>query len=262
MKLQIHAPPQLKAYLMQPYDIAKFQCLVHAKNRRIETTKKTIDYYGLDISGEATKNALAKGDVIEVLSSKPSSVIKQLGFYFKCKGLALGKEDYDYLQQLAESIAEVSNTSSMAKPAIDEMSSNCKIVEIPWSVCFDTKVIKGSSKCLIAKRSIEASATLLYEQSKEAMLAARRRLMDKYPIMFVLGKECKVPVDRFDAPVRVENKLVNFTTLEHKSDYKVSFDKHFEKCYENRRETKRRRVVLEPHGEDYRIERIESPSHL
>ena len=31
MKLQIDAAPQLKAYLMQPYDIAKFQCLVMQK---------------------------------------------------------------------------------------------------------------------------------------------------------------------------------------------------------------------------------------
>ena len=118
------------------------------------------------------------------------------------------------------------------------------------------------STCLIRWCAVCRCAQMLGTILGSIVLSSDVPLPTSGPIMFVLGKECKVPVDRFDAPVRVENKLVNFTTLEHKSDYKVSFDKHFEKCYENRRETKRRRVVLEPHGEDYRIERIESPSHL
>ena len=176
--------------------------------------------------------------------------------------LGFGQEDYDYLQQLAESIAEASNSRSVAKPATDEASSNCKMIDIPWTVRFNDYVVHGSSKCLVATKQIKPGTTLLYEQSKEAMLAARRRLMDKYPIMFVLGEQCMVPVDRFDAPVRFENQLVNFTTVEHKVKDTLAFDKHFEKCYENRREMKRRRIVLQPKGDDYTIERIEYPSHL
>ena len=94
---------------------------------------------------------------------------------------------------------------------------------------------------LNCKKVDRGSATLLYEQSKEAMLAARRRLMDKYPIMFVLGKSAKC---RLILRCRcAENKLVNFTTPSTRVTIKFLLT-NILRSVTKIGETKRRRVVL------------------
>ncbi len=256
--MQIVAAPELKRYLDEPFVIAPHQCLVHANNRRIKTNNATLNYYGLDISGQHNADALKKGDIVEVLCSKPHNILKQLSFYKKCKTLSITKETYDYMEQLAKSLQVVNEQKSIAKPAISKKSSNCKYVHLPWSIRFKSKTISGTSMCLVATKDIHAKSTLLYEQSAKAMQEARRRLVARYPLMFVLGNEHMVPTDTFDAPVKVKRRLVNFTTVPNKLAQRISFDNSLD-AYKKKPNCKRRKVFLEQDGKAYKVKKIENP---
>ena len=259
--MQIVAPPELKSYLHEPFFIAPHQCLAHANNRRIKTKEATLDYYGLDITGQHNLDKLQEGAIIEVLESKPLDILKQLSFYKKCKTISITKEKYDYMEQLANSIAKVNVLKSIAKPAINISSSNCKYIHIPWSISFQSRRIDGTSMCLVATKDIEPASTLLYEQSRTAMLKARRRLLARYPVMFVVDQEHMVPLEVFDAPVKVKQKLINFTTVPNKTEHVITFDKTLG-AYKNEPSCKRRKVYLEKDGKVYKVKRIEDPKHL
>lgn len=256
--MQIVAPPELKSYLDKPFFIAPYQCLAHANNRRIKTKEATLNYYGLDITGRHNVDKLQKGTIIEILESKPRDLLKQLSFYKKCKTICITKEKYDYMEQLAKSIAEVNVLKSIAKPAINISSSNCKYIHIPWSISFQSRRIHGTSMCLVATKGIEPGSTLLYEQSRTAMLGARRRLLARYPVMFVVDKEHMVPLEAFDAPVTVKKKIVNFTTISNKTEHAITFDKTVG-AYKNGPNCKRRKVYLEQDGKAYKVKKIENP---
>lgn len=256
--MQIVAAPELKTYLDEPFVIAPHQCLVHANNRRIRTNKATLNYYGLDISGQHNADPLKKGDIIEVLHSKPHGILKQLSFYNKCKTLHITKETYDYIEQLAKSLQNVNELKSIAKPAISKKSSNCKYLRVPWSIHFKSKTIHGTSMCLVATKNIHAKSTLLYEQNAKAMQEAQRRLVARYPLMFVLDKQNMVPTDIFDAPVKVKKQLVNFTTVPNKLAQRITFDKSLD-AYTKKQSCKRRNVFLEQDGKAYKVKKIENP---
>ncbi len=260
--VDVNAPSELKAYLQKPFNIAKYQCIVHANNRLINTTKDILDYYDLDISGHTNLDFIKKNTLIEVIESRPCNVLKQLSFYEKCKTFDITKESYDYIEKLAISIAEVDALESIAKPAISKYSSNCKYVTLPWTIKIKSLVIKGNSVCLVATKDIEPRSTLLYEQNEGVMLQAKERLLSKYPVIFFIGENNMVPTKCFDAPVKLEPRLVNFTTVEDKKKYSISFDKDLKNCYENKRYAKRRRIFLKQKGKTFTVEKIENPTHL
>ena len=261
--MQIEAPSELKTYLKTPFSIAKYQCLVHANNRCIETKKCSLNYYDLKISGYTNKEHIEKNALIEVLESYPPNILKQLSFYNKCKTIDITKETYDYVENLAVSIAEVDALESIAKPAIDKTSSNCKYVTLPWTIKIKSRLIKGNSICLVATKDIEPKSTLLYEQDERAMFAVKRRLLNKYPVVFDIEGVTIAPKHMFDAPVKIGNNLINFTTLENKWIYDISFDDTLNVYDETKmctRELKRRRVFLKKKGEKFKINKIENPS--
>ena len=262
--MQIEAPSELKTYLKTPFSIAKYQCLVHANNRCIETNKGSLNYYDLTISGHTNKEHIEKNALIEVLESYPPNILKQLSFYNKCKTIDITKETYDYVENLAVSIADANSLESIAKPAIDKTSSNCKHVTIPWSIHIKSKRIHGKSICLIATKDIPPQSTLLYEQNEAAMLEVKRRLLNKYPVVFDIDGVTMTPKHMFDAPVKIDNNLINFTTLDKKTKYEIAFDTTLN-AYETKMCTsdlKRRKVFLKKKGNVFQVNKIENPSHL
>ena len=261
--MQIHAAPELKAYLQEPFQIANHQCLVHANNRLVEISKDVVNYYDLDLTGYTNYNLIKKDTLIEVKESTPCDVLKQLSFYKKCKSLSITKEAYDYIEKLGKNIANVDAMESIAKPAISKCSSNCKYITMPWSITVNSRRINGKSVCLVATKDIQPKSTFLFEQKNEHMQQTKKKLFSKYPIMFVFKDYTLVPNDTFDAPVKIQDQLVNFTTVKNKRKHCISFAHDFQANYsKNKNNAKRRRFFLKKHGETFVIEKVENPTHL
>ena len=261
--MQILAVPQLKAYLQEPFQIANHQCLVHANNRLVQISKDVVNYYDLDLTGYTNHHLIKKDTLIEVKESSPGNILKQLSFYKKCKSMNITKEDYDYLEKLGTSIANVDAMESVAKPAISKSSSNCKYITMPWSITVNSRRIHGKSVCLVATKDIQPKSTFLFEQRNEHMQDTKKKLFCKYPVMFVFKDYTLVPNDTFDAPVKIQDQLVNFTTLKNKRKHCISFAHDFQANYsKNKNNAKRRRFFLKKQGEAFAIVKVENPSHL
>lgn len=241
----------LRRYLSNPYKVGRYQCIAQrSSNIFVRCEKACIDYYGITLKCEVLQEAVKKGDPICVLENKPKNLLKQLAFYRKCKEININKDLYAYAELLAKQLAELPKQDSVGRPALRK--SNCKKAWVPWCIEIDGKRVRGRSRCLVARRNLEAGEPLLYEYDSKRL---KKKLMKLYPVFFQAGERCFRPKRPINCPVIVNGKLVNFMDLKNKF-VQFELDERLE-AYEPG-SSNARKVVLKGNG-PYEVVEIIDP---